>query len=155
MSKFGKLMYWGGDHTCPVAITQINRRGNQSGTNRIIRKEEPIFFDFSIQAGRPNRSKSQWVRVSFKGSAGAKQRGFSSMTFFERWDRVFMTFDGDFLSLFNSKNVSSVLHQIETRHIKHINVELGKSSYNAQKSFVEDTHEIVIVSIHGNEMHLR
>jgi hypothetical protein len=161
MSKFGKLMYWGGDHSCPVMMNQI-RRANPSSANRVARRETgthdgPVMLEFSIQAGRPSNSRSQWARVSFRGLSRGNKGVIPVLNLFERWDRVFVTFDGVVLNLFTSKNTTSILYQLEAKNIKSINIDQSKNSSNfvAQKNLAEDVHDVIVFSVFGDQMHLR
>jgi len=77
--------------------------------------------------------------------------------FFERWDRYFVSFDGDCLSIFDSKNSAVPIFVIEGNDTTSVRTELGgpTKQMNFADKKAADTHDVIVTSTSHDEMHFR
>lgn len=96
--------------------------------------------------------------MSIRGTGPLKlkmrTKGFIQ-SFFENWDRMFLSLTGEFLLFCESKKAQEPFLRLNIADIKSLKVELGKGTTKKSAAVVEDLHDVILVTNMFDDVYLR
>lgn len=105
-----------------------------------------------------------WCMVSVAGNGPLKRRmrtkGFLK-SFFETWDNLYISLDGEYFSVYSSRNAPEPLLLLQISDIKNIHVDLAPNNHHREVSkgsnnnVIEDKFMIVLAAITRDIIKLR